>query len=76
MSISFETITNSGDKSILCNLSKLKDEILEVQSGRILKSLESSTIKQEDKGLYRRIRGQIKRLGSMSSPRTKSLTLD
>ncbi len=57
----FEVITSSGDKGILYNSTKKRDEILEVKSGCILKDLRGLNAKQEDKRLYRGARSQIRR---------------
>lgn len=53
--INFEAIISSGDKCIICNLSKKQNEILEVYNYHILKSLENLIIKQKDKKLYYKV---------------------
>lgn len=76
---SFAVITKSGNKSIIYNLSKKRDEILEVEVDCILKSLGDSIAKQDDKRLYCRVEGWIKDLKSKnesSNPRARSKTSD
>ena len=51
--ISFEAITSGSDKGTVCNSSKERDEVSEVQGGHVLKGLGDPTAEQEDKGLHR-----------------------
>ncbi len=46
--ITFKNIPNDNDKCILCNLSKKRDEVLEIQDDLVLKDLEDFTIEQKD----------------------------
>ncbi len=69
-------MTIGSDNSILCNLLKEQDEILEFQDGHILKRLGDLIIKQKDKELHYRIKSRIKRLDLSSSPKSRSWTFD
>lgn len=57
--IGFKAITSNDNNDILCNLSKERDEVLEIQDNYILKDLKSSTTELEDKRLYCGIGNQM-----------------
>ncbi len=60
--ISFEASATSsgGGEGTMCNSPKERDEVSEVQGGRVLKRLGGPTVEQEDKGLHRGAGGQIR----------------